>query len=286
VKEHPHFNLLILISVSLTMSAGFMNAIAIFDLYHYALTHLSGLTSTVSIRVIQGHYSDAMVFLGDIFSYGFGAGFSGFLVAHNKHTLGRHYALGFFIQGCILFIVTHILVTYTDAESRFPCQFMICLACGIQNGMSSTYTSNIMRTTHITGMINDTFMLIGYWLRTRNISADLWRMKVFFPIWLGFLFGSAVGILIYVNMGTWAFIFPAIYAWVWCAILLAMRGLSYPLQKHQVLQQMNKQDTTINKAPQPKEQPKQDPISSIIPIDMGPPIDLTPDVPGEDEDFV
>jgi uncharacterized membrane protein YoaK (UPF0700 family) len=178
IKDHPHFWLMVLIGVSLTLSAGFINAIAIFDLYGYALTHLSGLTSSVAINLIKGNHTKALTFLGLITCYGSGAALSGFIVAKNKHTLGRHYAFGFFLQGCVLFAVTWAL---DQLEHRFAGQFLISLACGIQNGMSSTYSNNILRTTHITGMINDTFMLLGYWLRTFDIKADLWRISVFFP---------------------------------------------------------------------------------------------------------
>jgi len=234
-KEHRYFHQLILIGLAFTISAGFMNAIAILDLYHYALTHLSGLTSSIAIRYIQGRYSEMWTFFFDILAYGIGACFSGFIVAHNRHTLGRHYAVGFFFQGVVLFYCTHVLVKSTNNDDRFIVQFLICLACGIQNGITSTYTNNIMRTTHVTGMVNDTFMLIGYWLRTRNIKADAWRLKVFPSIWTAFLVGSGLGVYTYLRLGYWAFIFPAIYAWMWSAILILLRGTDNPKQKHQLV---------------------------------------------------
>lgn len=77
-KDHPKFWLLVCIGSSLCISAGFINAIAIFDLYSYALTHLSGLTTSSAINFVKGDEKSvvkAWTFLGDIFSYGGGAAF-------------------------------------------------------------------------------------------------------------------------------------------------------------------------------------------------------------------
>jgi len=183
-----------------------------------------------------------------------------FLTAHNKHTLGRHFAIGFFIEGSLLLLVSYLLINYPD--SRYNAQFIICFSVGLQNGMTSTYSNNVMRTTHITGMINDTFMLVGYWIRTRNIRADFWRLKVFFPIWLGFLVGSGFGTWAYINIGDYAFIVPGLYALFWCAVITAMRGCKEPKQKYQIVIETRK-----NQGPSPN-QPPTDKDTVIIPVPL------------------
>jgi len=44
---------------------------------------------------------------------------------------------------------------------------------------------------------------------------------------------------VYIRVGVWAFLVPAMYAWFWCAVILLLRGLENPRQKYLMVQQRN-----------------------------------------------
>eukprot|EP01125_Pyxidicula_operculata_P022517 TRINITY_DN9247_c0_g1_i1.p1 TRINITY_DN9247_c0_g1~~TRINITY_DN9247_c0_g1_i1.p1 ORF type:complete len:311 (-),score=42.19 TRINITY_DN9247_c0_g1_i1:36-968(-) len=237
-KDHTYWKQLVGLAFVMTLTSGFVNALAIFELFGYALTHLSGLTTGISVQILGKHnYALAGVFALNIGCYGTGALFSGFLVAKNKWTLGRHYAFGFFVQGCILIVATMFVTQIHEYE--FYAQFLICLSCGVQNGMTSTYTNNIVRSTHITGMVNDSCMLLGYLLRTRELSTwEWWRFLVFVPIWSAFLAGGFVGIGLLEVMGRNCLWIPTGFAFFWSFVLFLLRGLSKPIQEQEEMKML------------------------------------------------
>ena len=60
------------------------------------------------------------------------------------------------------------------------------MACGLQNAMSSSYCGLMIRTTHVTGIATDIGVMIGHWLRHRQIEG--WKLR--FLVMIAFAFGS------------------------------------------------------------------------------------------------
>lgn len=64
--------------------------------------------------------------------------------------------------------------------------YPLAVACGMQNGMVTTWSGAVVRTTHFTGTITDTGLVIGHWLRYKlNLkeewepgAADTWKLMV------------------------------------------------------------------------------------------------------------
>ena len=99
------------------------------------------------------------------------------------------YGFALLIESCFLAIGTVLLYYGYPRESRFPLSF----AMGLQNGLATYYSNAVIRLTHITGMVSDIGMLIGEALRRREVTADLWKLKVYVPICLAFLTGAVLG---------------------------------------------------------------------------------------------
>lgn len=59
---------------------------------------------------------------------------------------------------------------------------------GIQNGMTSTYSANLIRTTHLTGTSTDIGLIIGQMLRGN--MKNLWKFKVLVGLATSFWFGG------------------------------------------------------------------------------------------------
>jgi uncharacterized membrane protein YoaK (UPF0700 family) len=107
--------------------------------------------------------------------------------------------------------------------------FPLALACGLQNAMCTTWSGAVVRTTHFTGTITDTGLVIGHWLRNKlNLkepnepeTADTWKLLVFpfntnlthqlfFPMMVGFVTGGFLGTMAFNYLDYWSLLFPAI----------------------------------------------------------------------------
>jgi uncharacterized membrane protein YoaK (UPF0700 family) len=60
--------------------------------------------------------------------------------------------------------------------------YMLAIACGMQNAMTTRYSGAVLRTTHLTGMVTDVGLLIGHMARSDRDFHDLWKLTLFLPI--------------------------------------------------------------------------------------------------------
>lgn len=100
-----------------------------------------------------------------------------------------------FLLGAIFMCVAASLA-HTEPYSPDPNQhrfyFFVALANGIQNGVSSMYSANLIRTTHMTGTSTDIGLFIGQLLR-RN-STNLWKLKILLGLVASFWTGGLVSL--------------------------------------------------------------------------------------------
>ncbi len=71
--------------------------------------------------------------------------------------------------------------------------YLVSLACGLQNGMCTTFSGAVIRTTHMTGILTDMGLVLGqatFYPRTRK---HLWKLKVLLPLYGSFCFGGVIG---------------------------------------------------------------------------------------------
>ena len=75
--------------------------------------------------------------------------------------------------------------------------------------MMTTYSTAIVRTTHVTGLVTDIGMLLGGAFRNLVLRKDrkkrrrgLWKLRILVPLTLGFFVGGILGALAFINIGT------------------------------------------------------------------------------------
>ncbi len=71
--------------------------------------------------------------------------------------------------------------------------YLISFACGLQNGMCTTFSGAVIRTTHMTGILTDIGLVLGqaiFYPRTRK---HLWKLKVLLPLYGTFCLGGIIG---------------------------------------------------------------------------------------------
>lgn len=86
--------------------------------------------------------------------------------------------------------------------------YLISFACGLQNGMCTTFSGAVIRTTHMTGILTDIGLILGqaiFYPRTRK---HMWKLKVLLPLYATFCLGGTIGWFLYDLLGIKAILLP------------------------------------------------------------------------------
>ena len=73
------------------------------------------------------------------------------------------------------------------------------MASGLQNAITTKYSNNVLRTTHMTGTATDIGIVLG-----RIVAAkydEIWRLYILLPSYIAFFIGGIFGVGIYKVMG-------------------------------------------------------------------------------------
>lgn len=212
--ERHDFGFALSASVLLALNAGFINAIGLLSLFNLAVSHVTGSTSNLGLAIAEGDLSQVGTLALVITSYFAGNIISGFMINDDELKPGNRHRYGFALLVEAIFLLGAI---WFFKQDRLLANFLLAVACGLQNGMATRYSGATVRTSHMTGIVTDMGILVGQ--RVRGNNNNFWRMKLFLPLFLAFLTG---GILAGVAFQLWNY-----YA-LWISIIgMAVVGLSY-----------------------------------------------------------
>ncbi|MCX6050544.1 MAG: YoaK family protein [Chloroflexi bacterium] len=213
--------------ILLSFIAGYINAIGI--LHNHAVSHMTGLSSQLAIGIAQGDLVRAIHLALVLISFFVGCVISGFLIQQSTLKLGRRYGVALIFESLCLFGAVSLLNRGRDSG-----YYLAAMACGLQNAMASTYSGAIIRTTHLTGFINDFGIAIGHLLR--GLPIDRLRFGLYGAVFIGFLSGGITGILIFQQLGFDAIYFPATLL-----LVLGVVYFSYTHYNHYYLTKVERQ---------------------------------------------
>jgi uncharacterized membrane protein YoaK (UPF0700 family) len=100
--------------------------------------------------------------------------------------------------------------------------YLASCACGLQNGMVSTYSGAVLRTTHVTGIFTDLGIFIGQIVR--GIPVDRRRIFLGVLLILSFFGGGVAGSIAFQSMSYGALYLPA--------ALTGVVGFAYAFYRH------------------------------------------------------
>lgn len=189
-------------SAGLAAGAGMINAVGFLSFQHQGVTHLTGSTTLLGMAVATGRWADAGHLLAVAGSFLGGCILSGVIVQDSTLKLGRHYGVALMGESLLLLCAIPFL-RRGDAMGAY----LASCACGLQNGMVSTYSGAVLRTTHVSGAFTDLGILLGH--RLRRIAVDTRRIRLCLLLIGAFLFGSAAGALGYARFEYGTLYFPA-----------------------------------------------------------------------------
>ena len=78
----------------------------------------------------------------------FGSFISGFIIGDNKFDIKKSYSIALLVESLQLFIGFMLLSNHIIYGDWF-----VAMACGTQNGIGTSYSGAIIRTTHMSGII-------------------------------------------------------------------------------------------------------------------------------------
>lgn len=187
----------------LAVNAGIVNVLGLLIVLHQSVSHMTGNISVFAMALIEGNI-DTLLFLFLVVScYVIGSMYSGFILGGSSFRLDRRYGLPLSLVAGFLFCAW-LFIPY------FPRYGLLwaCTAMGIQNAMISHYKGTIIRTTHLSGVLTDLGLALGY--RFRGLVLDKKRVVLHLLILLGFLFGGMIAALVYPHLHLNAFLVPTV----------------------------------------------------------------------------
>jgi uncharacterized membrane protein YoaK (UPF0700 family) len=202
---------------ALSAIGGCVNAVGLLGFHRQALSHMSGTLTGVGISLALGHDGMLLQALAVLISFFFGAFVSGFVVQQSTLQLGRRYGLALALESVLLFLAVYFL-----RENHRVGDYLAAMACGLQNGMATSYSGAVIRTTHVTGIVTDLGIALGHFVRNQPVE---WRrIRLYGILLLGFGCGSFLGGFGFSRLGSDTLLFPAGVA--------GLCGIGFALIKH------------------------------------------------------
>jgi uncharacterized membrane protein YoaK (UPF0700 family) len=200
----------------LAMVAGSANAVGWLGFAHQAISHLTGTATLIGVSIADAAYFELAHLTGIILAFVAGAVIAGALVGNVALKLGRPYGIALAIESFLLLLATLALLRGFTAG-----QYLASAACGLQNGLVSTFSGATVRTTHVSGLFTDLGTMLG--ARTRGHPVNGRQAKLFLILIAGFVFGGIVGAAWFSRSGYYAMLFPALGAGVLAVAYRAFR---------------------------------------------------------------
>jgi uncharacterized membrane protein YoaK (UPF0700 family) len=223
VHQRSDFPSMVLGGCLLSFNSGVVNAVAIL-ITGLTISHNTGTTGKLGINIGQGKWEEAFQFASLIFSFLLGSMISGFFIRSEKFHPNRKYGLLILFESALL-IAMCLTLPNTNPSSNGWSEFLSLslgsMSFGLQNALCTNLTGAVVRTTHVTGLLTDIGLILGRWLRGRKdeSTADLWKLRLLVPIFLGFVSGSAFGALLFLYERKWVIL--------WVVGFLFILGLTW-----------------------------------------------------------
>jgi uncharacterized membrane protein YoaK (UPF0700 family) len=168
-----------------------------------SITNLTGSTTLLGIALGTAATGEALHWALSLLAFVAGAMLSGVIVQKSTLKLGRPYGVALLFESLLLFAAIPLL----DRE-RSAGLWLASMACGLQNGMVSTYSGMVFRTTHVSGMFTDLGIYLGH--RLRGLEVDTLRVRVCVLVIGAFMLGGVAGALLFAHLREHSLLIPAV----------------------------------------------------------------------------
>lgn len=189
----------------LAVNAGIINVLGLVTVLHQSVSHMTGNVSILAMAVLNWQPASILYLFFITLSYVIGSFYSGLILGNSSFRLDRLYGLPLSLVALFI-LLCWIFLPY------FPRYALLwaCVAMGVQNAMISHYKGAIIRTTHLSGVLTDLGLALGY--RARGLDVDRKRVILHLLILCGFFLGGIIASLIYPLLKLDSFLVPAVFS--------------------------------------------------------------------------
>lgn len=196
-------NWILISAFLLATNAGMINVMGLLTVLHQSISHMTGNVSMIAIAFYQQQWGNILYLFLILCCYVIGSLYSGYILASGVPKIGRRYGLP-------LLLVTLFILFCWGFLPYFPRYGLLwaATAMGVQNAMVSHYGGTIIRTTHLSGVLTDLGLALGYLLK--GLKVENRRLVLHTAILLGFFIGGLIATVAYQYWLLNAFLIPAI----------------------------------------------------------------------------
>lgn len=155
-------------------------------LFLIGITHLTGITTNAGIHTVDGTRPGEFYLL--ILSFFCGSLIGGLILGKTRKKFRGRQAAVFLVEAAVLFIA----YGWTREGGGFRGAYLVALAAGLQNTVTSNMSAVVLRTTHVTGAIVDIGMTIGQMISMGSLQYA-WKLKLLVPAYVSFWLGTISG---------------------------------------------------------------------------------------------
>ena len=187
----------------LAVNAGMINVLGLLTVLHQSVSHMTGNVSLLAQALLHFDIAQIIYLFCVVVCYVIGSFYSGLILGSSQFKLGRRYGIPLSLVALCIFLCWLFL-------PYFPRYALLwaCVAMGIQNAMVSHYKGTIIRTTHLSGVLTDLGLALGYLVR--GLSLEKRRIILHLLILIGFFMGGVIATLLYPSLKLQAFLVPAL----------------------------------------------------------------------------
>ncbi len=187
----------------LAVNTGMINVLGLLTVLHQSVSHMTGNVSLLAQALLHFDIAQIIYLFCVVVCYVIGSFYSGLILGSSQFKLGRRYGIPLSLVALCIFLCWLFL-------PYFPRYALLwaCVAMGIQNAMVSHYKGTIIRTTHLSGVLTDLGLALGYSVRGLNLEKR--RIILHLLILIGFFMGGVIATLLYPSLKLQAFLVPAL----------------------------------------------------------------------------
>ncbi len=174
--------------------AGLVDAVGWLGFRHRAASHLTGTTTLLGIALAERDAAVAIDLAVVLAAFVAGAATSGAIVRDGAFRVGRRYGLALACEAALLLASAPLL-----ARGHAAGTWLASAACGLQNGMLTTFSGATVRTTHVSGMFTDLGIALGHFVVRRPV--ETLRARLALLVISAFTLGGTAGVLAWRAVG-------------------------------------------------------------------------------------
>lgn len=183
-KMHFEKEWVLITQILFTFNAGYMNLLTFHSCYQLPSSHITGLITRLGYELYVLNAQMFLIVLGNFLIYLLGTIGSGYFLETRDFVLtASHYY-------AVIAEILCIAIIHFCSRNCLVVLFLSSLTLGLQNGITSSFSNNTLRSTHFTGMITDVGMCIGQMMKKDFNHAP--KFKIWIASLLSYFLGGLV----------------------------------------------------------------------------------------------